>query len=527
MTKHRPPEEETYTHTGLGVPRAPTTGPVRGRILVLAGPQVGRKYLLDGGIVIGRASDAAIRLDDSQVSRMHARIRPDGDGGYVIEDLGSRNGTMVNGEPITKHTLAFGDRVQIGSHTVLLFSHQDPLEDQVLQRQKMEAIGRLGAGIAHDFNNLLGAVVASMDFIGGLPDDTALRADEVQECLNDVRTAARRAAELTRRLLGFARRGPQRHGPVDVSGLCDEVVHLIRRAFDKSVEISSEVTPGLVVTGDRAQLYQLLMNLCINARDAMPQGGRIRIRAKLLTQAEVLAVAPLSNTSPHAVLTVTDTGMGMNAETRRRVFEPFFTTKSVAGSGLGLATVYEVTTSHGGHIDLESEEGAGTTFSVYLPAPAQEGRKVSVPTIERKRRDTQGPGPGVTGIVLVVDDKEVVRRSAGRLLRQVGHKVLFASDGQEAYDIYVAAETKPDLVLLDLDMPNVNGEQSFRMLKAHDPTVRVLFVSGYWDDVREHKLREMGGLGFLPKPYDASRLRVLVNQILGGPIKDPKRTLAD
>jgi len=260
----------------------------------------------------------------------------------------------------------------------------------------------------------------------------------------------------------------------------------------------------------------LLMNLCINARDAMPGGGEIVLRAEVMTQQQLVNVAPVTATAPHAVITVSDNGMGMDAETRRRVFEPFFTTKSVAGSGLGLATVYEVTTAHGGHIDLESAPGKGTTFRVCLPAQISRTRRPTIPTMERHRSLPSQNIATNKGLILVVDDKEVVRRSAGRLLRQSGHSVVFAEDGQQAFDSYRDAEKKPDLVLLDLDMPNVNGEESFRMLKEYDPEVKVLFVSGYWDDARENSLREMGGLGFLPKPYDASRLRVLVNRVLSG-----------
>ena len=176
-----PEEEEQTTHTSVGgggfLPAARRAG---ARLLVLAGPEVGRKYVVEGSVILGRASDATIRVDDPQVSRIHSRIRVADDGGFIIEDLGSRNGTIVNGNPIERHRLSFGDRVQVGSHTVLLFTHQDPLEDKVLQRQKMEAIGRMGAGIAHDFNNLLGAIMASMDYLAGLRGDRPLGDPEVQ-----------------------------------------------------------------------------------------------------------------------------------------------------------------------------------------------------------------------------------------------------------------------------------------------------------------------------------------------------------
>ncbi|MEM7447003.1 MAG: response regulator [Myxococcota bacterium] len=509
-------DDELTTHTAVGHAVGSwiaQSNRSRARILVLAGPEVGRKYVVEHSATIGRATEANIRIDDPQVSRLHSRVMADENGSFVVEDMGSRNGTMVNGSVVEKQSLNFGDRIQVGSHTVLLFTHQDPLEDKVLQRQKMEAIGRLGAGIAHDFNNLLGAVMASMDYLAELPPDSKLSDEEVHECFTDIRMASKRAADLTRRLLGFARRGSSQHGPVDISTLCEEVVHLVQRTFDRSISINSNVDPDIVVTGDRGQLYQVLMNLCINARDAMPGGGVLSVVVRL-QGAETLTTVPLSSSTEHAVVVIQDTGVGMDTETRKRVFEPFFTTKSEAGSGLGLATVYEVVSAHGGHVDVQSTPNRGTTFRVLLPAIRQGRRTGTAPTMDRAEAPPT-VRPSKTGTILLVDDEPVVRRSAGRLLRQSGHNIIYAKDGREAVEIYRSSSPKPDLVILDLDMPNVSGEEAYERLRAQHPGVQVLFVSGYWDDERERKLQKLGALGFLPKPYDLNSLREAIAKALG------------
>ncbi|MGF1465156.1 MAG: response regulator [Sandaracinaceae bacterium] len=498
-------------------PLAEPGGTQAPRLVVLTGEDQGRRIPLEGPVIVGRSDECAIQLDDAKVSRRHARFEPLKDGSWLVVDLGSRNGTSVNGEQLIEpRVLRVGDRVQLSHDTMLLFTRQDPLEDLLLHRQQMEVIGQLAAGIAHDFNNLLNVVLASMSHLEGLPPATRLGDKEVRECHADVQAAAHRAAELTGRLLGLARRRKRKRKPtqnsqlIDVSRLCQDVLELVDRTFDRSIQLEHHVEPNLTVSGDYAALHQVLMNLCINARDAMRAGGRLTLRGSLVPAAP-------DGTSPnlaHVVVTVEDTGVGMDSKTAARVFEPFFSTKeSGAGSGLGLATVYEVVTSHGGTVEVESEVGRGSVFRVRLPARVSRPPVDASRTADRRRavshaklRKPESMVPPRSGVVMVVDDHELVRRSLGRLVKAAGHAVIYAGDGQEAIDRYVGFDRRPDVVLLDLDMPRLAGEETLSLLLQLDGTARVILVSGYHDDQRRHRLLEAGATDFLPKPVDPKEL---------------------
>jgi two-component system cell cycle sensor histidine kinase/response regulator CckA len=475
------------------------------RIVVLGGSLAGEKYSIDGELTLGRGFDVDVKIDDTLASRRHARIFQHANGSYIIEDLQSRNGTQVNGNPISRQVLNYGDRIQIGT-SLLLFAHHDPMEEQVAHRRKLEAIGRLGTGVAHDFNNLLGAVSSSVDFLTNLERDTKLGHPEVREALNDIRSAAKAATEMTSRLLGFAREVEHQREQVNLSDLCDGAVELARHTFHRSIRVESRIEHGLEVMGDRGQLHQLLMNLLINARDAMPSGGTLSVTARKASGAD-LDGAPLNPLVAHALLTVKDTGVGMDAETRERAFDPFFTTKGEVGAGLGLAAVYEIARSHNGHVKVRSAPNEGSAFEVVLPLSGERRLQVTEPSIPAIVPQTQL-------LILLVDDEDVVRRSAGRVVRQSGHRVLFARSGQEALQIYSETQPRPDLVLMDLNMPGMTGDQAFRELKRIDPQAPVVFVSGYWDTALERELREGGALGFVQKPYEAATLRDAIVQAM-------------
>ena len=511
-------EEEEQPRLSAGSARSGTLPPLsqdwRAMLVVTGGEQVGRRYVLGESSIIGRSGDVNVRVEDAQVSRRHARLHRDQDGRFVIEDLGSRNGTMVNGSTVERRVLVFGDRVHVGSKTILLFTHRDPAEEQLLQRQKLEAIGRMGAGIAHDFNNLLGAVVSSLDYLGSMDSSETLRNVEVQECLIDIRTASTRAAELTRRLLGFARRSTHAYGAVNISELTAEVIHLVRRAFDRSIKLDTKIGENLMVSGDRAQLHQVFMNLCINARDAMPNGGRLGVTVSQIASANT---NNSTTSASHVVITVEDSGMGMDEETKKKAFEPFFTTKQSGdvGSGLGLSTVHDVVTGPGGRVDVQSEKGRGTRFIVYLPMSEVGHAKTRTNTIYNV---SQAPAETLveSARILLVDDEEILRRSTARLLKHSGHEVVAIKDGREAVDYYKRANPRPELVLLDMNMPEMSGADTFHELKQINADVRVLFVSGYWNPAQEQALAAEGALGFVEKPYDVSTLTFAVARALRG-----------
>ena len=253
------------------------------------------------------------------------------------------------------------------------------------------------------------------------------------------------------------------------------------------------------------------MNLCLNARDAMPRGGVLRVSASAITPGSEPLPEPLNAEVTHLVLCVEDTGVGMDEATRARIFEAFFTTKREgAGFGLGLATVKEVVAFHGGQIRIESEEGKGTRFLVYLPLheAGHEPRKVT------GAHETQLPSS--RGLILLVDDEEVVRRSFARLLRQAGHNVVEAADGVKAVELYRQAFPRPNLVILDLDMPVLSGEETQDRLLRLDPNVRILFVSGHDEPTRESAVHARGALGFLRKPCKVQVLLGAVSEALGG-----------
>lgn len=485
------------------------TGPAR--LIAIAGAQVGRKFKIGDYSVIGRGGDAAVTLEDPEVSRSHARISKSDVGAYLLEDLGSKNGTQVNGLPITRHLLSFGDKIQIGPHVMLLFAPFDPIEDQLLQRQRLEALGRVGAGVAHDLNNMLGAIGASIDYLSKLPGERGLANEEVRECLEDIRLAASQASELTRGILKFARGRAQAHAPVDLSGLCRDAMRLIRHTFDRAIHIESKIYPGLSVRGDQAELHQVLMNLCLNARDAMPHGGVLRVSASAVTPDTVGLPERLNSAMPQLVLCVEDTGVGMDEATRARIFEAFFTTKREgAGFGLGLATVKEVVAFHGGQIQIESKEGEGTRFLVFLPLHLDSRPPSDITGSHEAQVDSS------RGTILLVDDEEVVRRSFARLLRQAGHLVIEAADGVKAVEAYRATYPRPNLVILDLDMPVLTGEETQERLLKVDPGVRILFVSGHDEPSREMAVHARGALGFLRKPCKVEVLLGAVSDALGG-----------
>ena len=472
------------------------------RLVVVRGEQVGRRISVGGTIVIGRGHEAHVQFDDAEISRRHARIAALDNAGYVIEDLGSRNGTKVNGSPINRASLEFGDEIQLGSKVTLRFAPRDPLEEHAIQQQRLQALGRLAAGVSHDVNNMLSAIGANVDWLRGLPDQTPLGGAEVRESLADVATAAMRASELTRGVISFARGQGRGRSRVDLSALTNEVLRLLRHALPRNVELHSDVEASAFVLGDRVELHQVLMNLCLNARDAMLEGGTLTVEVSI-QPATNLQGLPLVTKGPHVRVLVRDTGIGMDEQTQSRVFEPFFSTKGEgAGFGLGLATVREVANYHQGYISVESAPGRGTTFLLYVPAHAGRAKDDRMSATMEQASSQRGNDLTLGSCVLIVDDEAVIQRSIGRLLKRAGYEVVLASTGREALDHYEHARRRPDLVLLDMDMPGLSGEDTLVALQHFDPHIKVLVMSG--DPERGAAVE--GTLGAVGKPSDAASL---------------------
>jgi PAS domain S-box-containing protein len=379
------------------------------------------------------------------------------------------------------------------------------LEAQLLQAQKMEAVGTLAGGIAHDFNNILTSILGYTSLVVGQLEPGDPRRDDLQY----VERAARRAAELTRQLLTFSRRDVREPGPMHVTPLIKEIAKLLERTFSRSITIrtvlSAEAGPVLI---EPSQLEQVVMNLCINARDAMPEGGELLIEVQEVFLDEEYCRVQANDAKPgrYVLISVSDTGQGMDEKTLRRAFDPFFTTKEMGkGTGLGLAVVWGIVTNRGGFVHLYSELGVGTSVHVYLPVSAEQPQETAM---------VEPPLPGGTETVLIVDDEEMVRNLGRRILEGQGYKVLLAGDGAEALEVYRANEGEIDLVVLDLIMPVMDGHKTLKKLRELNPQLKVLLSSGYSANGEARKTLEEGAIGFVQKPFSFIDLAIAVREAL-------------
>ena len=364
------------------------------------------------------------------------------------------------------------------------------LEEQLLHSQRMEATGRLAGGIAHDFNNLL-TVIMSYSELGRF----ALEATHPSfEALEQINVAAQRAAALTRQLLIFARKEVVEPKVIDVNQLVQNVAKLLHRVVGEDVVLTIELFPGSApVMMDPVQCEQLLMNLAVNARDAMPSGGSLEIRTA--TEAATIRVS------------VHDTGLGMPKAVQERVFEPFFTTKDAGkGTGLGLSTCLAIVRNAGGTIAIESEVGRGTTFHVALPRAKTDA--------ERDGLNRSPSMPRGDETVLLIEDDAVVRQLTARILRRQGYKVLVATQADEALELAADHSTRIDLFLSDVVMPGESGPSVIERLSAARPSTKVLFVSGYPGDDLSRRGVDEGSFRFLAKPYSSEQLAQRVRQVL-------------
>ncbi len=382
-------------------------------------------------------------------------------------------------------------------------------EEQLLQAQKMESVGQLAGGVAHDFNNLLTAILGYCDLILG--DEKSSHRSELEE----IKHAGERAAVLTRQLLAFSRKQVFHLELLDLNDVVVNMESMLRRLIGEDVRLTSTLSSEIGrVKADPAQIEQVLLNLAVNARDAMPDGGVLRIETSSADVDEAVAAAHAPCAPGRfVVLAVSDTGHGMDSETQRRVFEPFFTTKPKGkGTGLGLATVYGIVSQSGGFVSFSSEPKKGTTFRIYLPRADDSAAMKS-----RSGAHLATPPKG-TETILMVEDDDGVRRLGCHVLEMLGYTVLCAESGHQALDLARDHKGKIDLVLTDVVMPEMSGREVERRLAEAGHAARVLFMSGYSDDaILQHGVLETG-VAFLQKPFTPDSLARKVREVLDAPV---------
>jgi PAS domain S-box-containing protein len=380
------------------------------------------------------------------------------------------------------------------------------LEAQFFRAQRMESLGTLASGIAHDFNNILTPVLAVSQLLPlKLPDLD----DQSQELLNMLENSARRGAALVKQILSFAREEDGRRHRVQVRHLLSEVVQIAQQTFPKSIKVINDISNKNLWTvwADATQLHQVLMNLCINARDAMLQGGTLTISAENIFIDEHYARIDLdAKVGPYIVISILDTGTGIRPEILERIFEPFFTTKELGkGTGLGLSTAMGIIKSHGGFLKVYSEIGQGSQFKVYLPAT--EGAQT------QQTEDLNLP-KGNGELILVVDDELAIREITKTLLEKYNYQVLTARDGVEAIAIYNQHKDRIAVVLMDMMMPSMDGSTTIRALHKINPQLKIIATSGLTSN---EKLVEASGVdikGFLPKPYTVKELLDSIRKLI-------------
>ena len=399
-------------------------------------------------------------------------------------------------------------RVQVGRRIVdlqaSLAARVKELEYALSGAQKMEAVGRLAGGVAHDFNNLLTVIISGSEILLDQMRDSAKR-----EFIEMIKQAGERGASLTRQLLAFSRRQVLRLELVQLNTLLTDLHRLLARMIGEDIELIPDLAPDLGhVKADPSQMEQVVMNLVVNARDAMPQGGRLTLRTQnvdVSTSAEGPEAIP---EGPYTLLEVSDTGCGMDEHVMAHLFEPFFTTKELhKGTGLGLATVYGIVHQTGGHIRVESEVGKGSTFRIYLPRREPEPSAVSAPVDHvdgAQRRAT----------VLLVEDEDSVRAMVRQILLNNSYTVLEARDGDEAVQVSARWPDVIDLLVTDVIMPQTNGHQLADRLHPQRPGMKVLFMSGYTDDAVVRSSVADSGKPFLQKPFTPAGLASKVREVL-------------
>jgi signal transduction histidine kinase/ActR/RegA family two-component response regulator len=507
----------------------------------------------------GSPRDAEDRLDVTGLRILAAAPLRTGGGVHGVVSVAGRNAEAIDPEE-----LAILDRVGRLLGMVVenrrAFQEAAPgggagaagtgkdLPPQLVMAQKMESVGTLASGIAHEFNNILGAILGYASHIKGLTtSDNPIHRQAVV-----IEQQAVRAAELTKQLLAFARGGQYALARVDLNDAVREVASFLQKSAGPRIAVEVQTEPDLpLVEADVDQMRQAILNVAVNAVDAMPEGGRISLETRVASlDRRFVQSCPGLQPGDYVQVVVGDTGVGMAPEIADRAFEPFFTTKTGRqGTGLGLSVVYGIVRNHGGHVALESTPGLGTTVRLYVPAMVRDRMRVEPPrpgdpgpagaelagavpaaVVPPAAEPEAGPVPGgtapsaarVAGRILIVDDEQAIREMMKDILESAGYEVVLAPDGVEALEVYRQEWGRVSLVLLDMVMPRMSGLETFRRIQGMDRSARVILCSGYADNAQAQQAIKEGALGFFPKPFTMSELLARVRRVIGG-VKSPDR----
>jgi len=427
-------------------------------------------------------------------------LHPSGEIHGLEMDFKAKDGSILN-------SLMFARLIQLKDQTFILavffdITDKKRLEFQLLQAQKMEALFTLSCGFAHDFNNLLMGIMGNTSLIIFETDPKNVH----YERLRNIEKLVQSGSQLTRQLLGYARKGGYGVKPVSLNQLVEETAETFGRT-KKEITIHCHLAENLSpIKADKGQIEQVLLNLYVNAADAMPSGGDLIIETVNVTHRQITDKLYKPNPGRYAMLTVTDTGTGMDKATIERIFDPFFTTKEMGrGTGLGMASAYGIVKGHGGYIDVDSQRGQGTTFRIYLPA--SEGRVIEKKVVSGKIVEGKET-------ILLVDDEEMVLEVGTQVLNTLGYTVLEAKGGKEAVDVYQSNRDKIHIVLLDMIMPQMGGGETYDRIKEINPKVKVLLSSGYSVDGQAKEILERGCDGFIQKPFNMKQISQKIREIL-------------
>jgi CheY-like chemotaxis protein len=382
------------------------------------------------------------------------------------------------------------------------------LEAQLLQSQKMESIGTLVVGLAHNLNNILAIVMGYASRLERSPDDPA----KVLQSVNAINQAVRRGAGLIQQLIGVTTKSNLQYSSVDINGMLEGLIRMVIEVFPKTITFVQRLDPYRpTISAEQNQLHQALLNILLNARDAMQHGGTITMATQSVSSASLRGRFPNLQDIPYVRVAIADTGGGMDTETLRHIFEPFFTTRDRAMfTGLGLSVVYGIVSSHKGFIDVQSKVGEGTTLTLYFPAETPDAG-VLVPEVLPAAQVKGG-----TETILVVEDEEMLRSLVKEVLTRAGYSVLFAVDGEDALRVYDAERGSIDLVLLDFGLPKLAGDEVLVALRERNPEVKVVFSTGYVRKEKSKELLDLGARGVVFKPYTVLDMLDTIRNVLDG-----------